>query len=436
MLKILKDNLIYVIAIGIFWLITFPVLIYNRHSLFNWYAITISPSGYTPKVMKKFLAKGDDILYSNLEDAVKSPRIEKELKDEKKRLGILTSHLDQMEAACDYYKVAGKKDEVMQDPTWLDRNIRWTSDSELSSDGVGSSRNPLPSVSNPDDYWKKNINAILSALDYYKRALNYSGPEIFAADKIRSVAKAVCRPEEIIIAYTSYLNSSDAYVEEILDKEDEEIVKKNQSFFAPILRLFGLAGPADRKEMYGLSPLMKKSIVWKYIKENHNLPLLMDYIRGVNVLLLDTKLRESSPYEADELYETVLFFLQGTEDPKQQYNERMFRFKRGILLFNMGEFENAKKQFIGAKELIDLKDESAVQQHLSTSHLFQSDLMIAKCHFKQGKFKEALISLSSAQVHIANVEGKLERDLLDDYKNTLRETYKKLGRIKEADEIE
>ncbi|MBK8399427.1 MAG: hypothetical protein IPL26_29815 [Leptospiraceae bacterium] len=386
--------------------------------------------------MKKFLAKGDDILYSNLEDAVKSPRIEKELKDEKKRLGILTSHLDQMEAACDYYKVAGKKDEVMQDPTWLDRNIRWTSDSELSSDGVGSSRNPLPSVSNPDDYWKKNINAILSALDYYKRALNYSGPEIFAADKIRSVAKAVCRPEEIIIAYTSYLNSSDAYVEEILDKEDEEIVKKNQSFFAPILRLFGLAGPADRKEMYGLSPLMKKSIVWKYIKENHNLPLLMDYIRGVNVLLLDTKLRESSPYEADELYETVLFFLQGTEDPKQQYNERMFRFKRGILLFNMGEFENAKKQFIGAKELIDLKDESAVQQHLSTSHLFQSDLMIAKCHFKQGKFKEALISLSSAQVHIANVEGKLERDLLDDYKNTLRETYKKLGRIKEADEIE
>ena len=134
MLKILKDNLIYVIAIGIFWLITFPVLIYNRHSLFNWYAITISPSGYTPKVMKKFLAKGDDILYSNLEDAVKSPRIEKELKDEKKRLGILTSHLDQMEAACDYYKVAGKKDEVMQDPTWLDRNIRWTSDSELSSD--------------------------------------------------------------------------------------------------------------------------------------------------------------------------------------------------------------------------------------------------------------------------------------------------------------
>ena len=62
--------------------------------------------------------------------------------------------------------------------------------------------------------------------------------------------------------------------------------------------------------------------------------------------------------------------------------------------------------------------------------------MIAKCHFKQGKYKEALISLSSAQIHIANVEGKLERDLLDDYKNTLRETYKKLGRIKEADEIE
>ncbi len=396
----------------------------------------MSPSGYSPKVMKKFLSKGDDILAKNLEDSIKSDRIEKELEDEKKREGILIAHLEQMEAACDYYKVAGKKDDVLQNPTWLEQNKYWTSDRELSANGLGSTRKQLPSVTNPNEYWKNNINAILSALDYYKRGLNYSGPEILAADKIRTVARAVCRPEEIILAYTTYLNFSDAYVEEILDKEDEEILKKNQSFFAPILRLFGLAGPTDRKEMYGLSPLMKKTIVWKYIKENHNLPLLMDYIRGLNILLLDTKLRESSPYEADALYDTILFFLQGTEDPKQQLSERNFRFKRGILLFNMGEYESAKRQFIGAKEPIDLKDESMTQIHLSTSHKFQSELMIAKCHFKQGKYKEALISLSSAQIHIANVEGKLERDLLDDYKNTLRETYKKLGRIKEADEIE
>lgn len=396
----------------------------------------MSPSGYSPKVMKKFLSKGDDILAKNLEDSIKSDRIEKELEDEKKREGILIAHLEKMEAACDYYKVAGKKDDVLKNPTWLEQNKYWTSDRELSANGLGSTRKQLPSVTNPDEYWKNNINAILGALDYYKRGLNYSGPEILAADKIRSVARAVCRPEEIIIAYTTYLNFSDAYVEEILDKEDEEILKKNQSFFAPILRLFGLAGPRDRKEMYGLSPLMKKTIVWKYIKENHNLPLLMDYIRGLNILLLDTKLRESSPYEADALYDTILFFLQGTEDPKQQLSERNFRFKRGILLFNMGEFENAKRQFIGAKEPVDSKDESMTQIHLSTSHMFQSELMIAKCHFKQGKYKEALISLSSAQIHIANVEGKLERNLLEDYKNTLRETYKKLGRIKEADEIE
>ena len=49
----------------------------------------MSPSGYSPKVMKKFLSKGDDILAKNLEDSIKSDRIEKELEDEKKREGIL-----------------------------------------------------------------------------------------------------------------------------------------------------------------------------------------------------------------------------------------------------------------------------------------------------------------------------------------------------------
>ena len=440
MIKILKDNLIYVLAIGLFWLIAFPVIIYKRHAILNWYAIKMSPSGHSHKVMKKFLDEGDKILKNNLSEAVKSPRIQEELEDEKKHPKILLAHLEKMEAACDYYKSAVKKDEIMQDPTWLDRNTNWSSDKDLSAGGIGKTRKPLPSSTNPDDYWKKNVNSVLGALDYYKRALNYAGPEINAADKIKSVANAVCRPEEIIIAYISYINVSEAYVEEILDKEDEELVKKNQSFFAPLLRLFGIGDATDRKQMYGLSPLMKKSIIWRYIKENHNLPLLMDYIRAVNTLLLDTKLRESSPYEADALYDTILFFLQGTEDIVQQRNERFFRFKRGILLFNMGEFERAKEQFTAAKEFDNLKEETAASMRLIASHIFQSNLMIAKCNFKLGKYKEALISLKSVENLLSNIDGRtgsrVEVNLLDDYKNTLRETFKKLGRIKEADEIE
>lgn len=452
LIKILKDNLIYLLAIGIFWLVAFPLVVYKRHSILNWYSIAMSPSGHSPKVMRKFLDKGDNVLYKNLEDAIKSPRIQEELENEKNKPAILRSHLENMEEACDYYKSVANKNEVLQHPSWLDRNIRWTSDKELSADGIGKTRKQLPEITNPDEYWKKNVESVLGALDYYKRGLNYSGPEIVAADKIKSVAKAVCRPEEIIIAYTTYLNFSDAYVEEVLEEEITEITKKNQSFFAPILRLFGLAPAADRKEMYGLNPLMKRSIIWSRIKKNikegikgsrsadPNLPLLADYIRGVNILLLDTNLRNSSPHEADALYETILFFLQGTTDPGQQRNERFFRFKRGILLFNMGEFERAKVEFTAAKEFEDLKEESPTSMRLIASHIFQSNLMIAKCNFKLGKFKEALLALKSVENLLANIDGRnggsVEIGLLTDYKNTLRDTLKKLDRFKEADEIE
>ncbi|MBK6607185.1 MAG: hypothetical protein KBF99_16945 [Leptospiraceae bacterium] len=452
MIKILKDNLIFVLAIGIFWLIAFPVVIFKRHAILNWYAITMSPSGHSPKVMRKFLDKGDGILNKNLEDAIKSPRLKEELENVKNRPAILTGHLKNMEEACDYYKSVANKNEVLQYPSWLDRNIRWTSDQELSADGIGKSRKRLPEVTAPDEYWRKNADSILDALDYYKRGLNYSGPEIIAADKIRSVAKAICRPEEIILAYTTFLNFSDAYVEEILQEETEELVKSKQSFFAPLLRIFGLAPAADRNEMYGLNPLMKKSIIWARIKKNikegikgsraadPNLPLLADYIRGVNILLLDTNLRNSSPHEADALYETILYFLQGTTDSGQQRNERFFRFKRGILLFNTGEFERAKMEFTAAKEFDNLKEESPISMRLIASHIFQSNLMIAKCNFKLGKYKEALLSLKSVENLLSNIDGRtggaVEIDLLNDYKNSLRETLKKLDRFKEADEIE
>ena len=106
----------------------------------------------------------------------------------------------------------------------------------------------------------------------------------------------------------------------------------------------------------------------------------------------------------------------------------------------MGEFERAKEQFTAAKEFDNLKEETPASMRLIASHIFQSNLMIAKCNFKLGKYKEALISLKSVENLLSNIDGRtgsrVEVNLLDDYKNTLRETFKKLGRIKEADEIE
>jgi tetratricopeptide (TPR) repeat protein len=400
----------------------------------------MSPEGYTPKTMKKFISDGDKKLNNGLEDSLQSDRLKTLLEDKVAKEGLMLSYLAQMEKACEYYQEKADKDVYLKEPTWLDRNTNWSTDREISSSGLGVKRQPLPNSLSPAEFWKKNAEPILGALDYYKRALYYSGPEILAADKIKFIAKSICRADEIIIAYSTYLNHSDSYVDELLAKQDEDFAKKNHSFLNSLKRLFGFGNSEDVKEMYGLNPLMKKTIIWSYIKENHNLPILMDYLRAVNILLLDTKLRDMSPKEADDLFETILFFLQNTEDPIQQKNERFFRFKRGIHLYKNGNYEKAKIQFSAATEFNNLKEESPISIRLIMSHIFQSELMIAKCEFKLNDFKSAIKTLNRLENSLHNVDGrdggKIEIELLKDYKNTKKETLKKLGRIREAEEME
>jgi tetratricopeptide (TPR) repeat protein len=439
LLKILKKNIVYILVIGVIWLFFFPLLFLNRDSLYSWYVLKMSPSGYTPKSMRKFIMDGDKATLKGLENSIQSDRLMEQFENSDKKETLIKSFLSQMERACEFYSDAQTKDELLVEPGWLEKNSTWSSDREESANAIGSSRKVLPNVMDPDRFWKKNISYLLEALDFYKRALYYSGPEITAADKIHSIARSICKPNESILAYTSYLNHSNSYVEEILSNQEEESFKNSQSFSNKVKRFFGF-GISERKEMYGLNPLMKKTIIWSYIKENHAYPVLFDYLKGMNILLLDTKLRDMSPKEADELFETMLFFLQRTDDPIQQKNERFFRFKRGIHLFKSGDFIKAKEQFSAAKEFSDLKDESTVSIRVIMSHIFQAELMIAKCEFKLKNYQEAMKSLAILENSLHSIDGrdggKIEIDLLKDYKQTKIETLKKLGRVKESEEME
>ncbi len=440
MRKILKKNLIYILVISLFWLIFFPILFLNRNELYNWYSTFISPKGYNPKVMKKFISEGDKLVDASFEDSIQSKRIEELSENPKKREELIKTFLAKMEDSCRFAKESASKDELLSDPNWLERNSEWSDDPDESKNAVGLSRKALPAFTYPENYWKKNIPKLLDSLDYYKRALYYSGPEINAADKIHFIAKAICKENESILAYSSYLNHSISYVSDIIDKEDILFQQKNNTFWNKLKTIFGKENFLERKDTYGLTPLMRKTIILSYIKENHALPVLLDYLRGLNILLLDTNLRNMSPVEADELFEIMLFFLAKTDDPIQIKNEKFFRFKRGIHLFKMGDYFKARDQFLASKEFPNLEEESPVSIRLILAHIFQSELMIAKCHFQIKDYKAAMSSISNLESTLHNVDGRdggrIDRELLKDYKRTRIEVLKKLGRTREAEEME
>lgn len=422
------------------WLIFFPILFINRNELYNWYSLFISPKGYNPKVMKKFISQGDKLVDTSFEDSIQSDRIEELSENSKKREELTKDFLFKMEESCKFAKSIEKKDELLSEPNWLERNSDWSNDPEESKNAVGLSRKALPDFTYPENFWKKNIPKLLEALDYYKRALFYSGPEIDAADKIHKIAKSICKENESILAFSTYLNHSYSYVSDIIDKEDIEFQKKNNSFWNKLKSFFGSVNLTERKDSYGLTPLMRKTIILSYIKENHAYPVLLDFLRGLNILLLDTNLRNMSPVESDELFETMLFFLAKTDDPIQIKNERFFRFKRGIHLFKMGDFFKARDQFLASKEFLNLEEESPTSIRLILAHIFQAELMIAKCHFQIKDYKAAMNSLQNLESTLHNVDGRdggrIDKELLKDYKKTKIETLKKLGRVRESEEME
>jgi len=411
--KIIKENILYIILLGTFWFFSMPYVFSKKEAIYDWYSIKVSPLGYTPKVMKSLVKKGDSILISTF--------LEKEPKTEEAFRTSMEPILDKIARVCDYYKEVGKADEILSEPTWYDKNTTWSEDpSKITPDGV--SRASLPQHENPSEFWHRHQDTILSALDYYKRALNYSGPELLAAERIRLVSLSVCRPQEVVVSYSTFLSNADAYVEEQIRKKDP-------------------------RELRGLTEKQKQMIVLSRIRHGSPPPDVQEYLKALTVLLKDTQYETLSPIEADGLYEKILFFLQNSADPGQKFNERQFRLKRGKLLFevlgkkNPSYIKNAILEFKAAASFENMEEFRSTQENNIMAHIFESNLYTVRCHLKLGEFKQALTKLEDMQTTIRTVDEragkrKMEVNLLHDHHLLLRETLIKLGRKMEADAIE
>ncbi len=403
----------------IIWVLTFPWVYYNRHALYDWYSIQLSSPGYKPKTMNSFVSDGDSTLSKHF--------LGHREKDENAFLEKIQPHMDKMAAACQYFQEAGERDQILVGAKWYDKNTRWTKNAESSSDRIKTAedihefnREQLSDAEEPGYYWKHNIEPVLEALDYYKRALNYAGPELKAARRIDLIARAACREQEVVVAYSTFLYSSEEYLEKKIRQE------------------------TDQDQLVGLDDKARLSLVWVRIRADlkETLPRLSEYLVGVQKLLSDTRFQEFAPEEADGLYERLLFVLESTTDAGQIREEKKLRLKRGKLLYklalkNPAYYPNAIKQFEAASHFSDLTPYSPGEVYQIQAQIFEASLYKAKCIYNQGDYKKTYDILSD--MYTRKVDGResktVEIDLLRDYHSLKRETLIKMGRLKEADEI-
>ncbi len=387
MKKLFKENLKYIVFVLSVWAVAVPVIFYNKDWLYSKYALFTAPRAYSPKAMKSFIEKGDSAK------------------------GDID--LDLMKEICSYYTSLSNLDSVFYDATWLDRTTRWTVDKEKSQKGIGNRRKILPPSIDPKSYWNEHLEAVAKALDYYKRALNVSGPEIAAAKLIEPAALATCRPAEILLAYASHIRNSENYVLEKISKETDSL--------------------------NGLTEKQKLSIVWSQIK-NGKIPELPanDFLYSMTRLVSNMRLAKSSPYEALSILEKLIYFSGGSE-----WDENQFRFKRGILFYetakeNKSYYNNAILEFKASAEFQNLKEESNTKVRLMITHRFQAILMIAKCYFQKKDYNQALSVIQSLEPQLRNIDGRdggpANHELQDDYQNTRRRILRMLNRTEEADE--
>lgn len=135
----------------------------------------IQPPGYDPKIAGEFIEKADSIL---------------QRKVSYQDLGERTPDLEIMREACLYYYSLNERDTILYKPSWTDSMSIWRfkdSGMDERSDGKKlsfKSRSPITGSFNPKEYWKALSPNVLEALDYYKRALNFSGPDLNVPKKI------------------------------------------------------------------------------------------------------------------------------------------------------------------------------------------------------------------------------------------------------------
>ncbi|AVV80360.1 hypothetical protein [Leptospira santarosai] len=419
MLTYIRENRRYVLFLLFVWVIAAVWILPNRYKLLSKVALMIQPPGYDPKIAGEFIEKADSIL---------------QRKVSYQDLGERTPDLEIMREACLYYYSLSGRDTILYKPSWTDSMSIWRfkdSGMDERSDGKKlsfKSRSPITGSFNPKEYWKALSPNVLEALDYYKRALNFSGPDLNVPKKIEKVALAVCRPEEVLLAYADYVRNTEETV-----RFKMENTKRSRSFFSC---------NQVENQPNTLTEKQNQMRIWSQIKSDsfvidseRNLKVSAnDFKKALNLLafgIYKTGLHSISPLEADGILEKLLFF----SDPGTvEYDELLM--KRGMLNYQLG-----KRDPSFLNKAIFYFSEVSRSNLLNKGSVFESKLMIARIEIRKDRLDSALSELQKLETDLYTIDkayrvtGSGRSDLIEDRKKLLRYVLRKKGRYEEADEL-
>ncbi|XDD48779.1 hypothetical protein AB3N59_09950 [Leptospira sp. WS92.C1] len=422
MLTYIRENKKLVLLLVFVWVAGAAWILPNRYKLLSKLALMLQPPGYDPKTAEEFIEKGDSILQKEVAYQDQGERI---------------PDLELMREACIYYASLSERDSVLYKPSWTDSISIWRfKDSGMSKDSSGEkklssktrSRNPITGGLNPGEYWRLTSPTVLEALDYYKRALNFSGPDLSVPKKIEKTALAVCRPEEVLLAYADYIRNTEEAVRVTIEKE-----KPQRTFFSCNRQ----NDPANV-----LTEKQNQMRVWSQIKSNSfvidsDRKLIVsanDFKKALNILafgIYKTGLNSISPLEADGILEKLLFF----SDPGTvEYDELLM--KRGMLNYQLG-----KRDPLFFNKAIFYFREASKSSLLEKGSVFESGLMIIRALIRKDQLDSALLELQQLEAELYTIDkayrvtGVGRSDLLEDRKKLLRYILRKKGRYEEADEL-
>lgn len=439
--KLIRDNIVYILLVLVLWAITFPILFFYRDTIFSRFTYFWSPPGYKPGIAETLIGSGDAFLVPRNKAATQKF---KEMLSADSPTPLPPLDLELMGRVCQFYEKRQHKDPFLDPPTWHQKK-------KMLGPMITGDREALLTF-DPKAYWKENIDSVLQALDYYKRALNYSGPEIRVPDRIERVALAACRPAEIVLAYTTHIYQTEEFVvDTYLEKEfkNENQIRKPSWFRRTWNKLRGRKTISTELPLESkLSPKQIQLRVWDKIRSNQVTEISRtDFQRGILKSLHNqgNSLSESSPREALEMYERLAFLVANQNSPLEY---RRYRRERGNIFLRMAAqdesyYKSAIQEFRDASRLAN---ESSIPHEVLPAVLvenFSLELGIAQVYYRQGRFRECILTINELESKLRNIDERsagtgldLEKqNLLKEYRQLKKLALRKTGRYLEADEI-
>ncbi|TGL52887.1 hypothetical protein EHQ55_03020 [Leptospira meyeri] len=412
--QIFRENLKYILAVLIVWAITFPWILRNKDTILAKFTLAYNSFfGYpNPRIAHQLIAKGDAVLEGRKEGGTDILQTIGQFfsSEENTKGSILPLDLALMEKACLYFRSKEHVEDHFLELTWREKAKDWGSPlfQRMAPQGE------LTLGPNPKDYWNSHIEAVLTALDYYKRALRFSGPELLAPKKIESVAWASCRPSEILLGYKTHMLETESFVLKKLTELE--------------------------KVPSGLSAVQKRSVVLSSIKRSDFSEVSAnDYLESLLRQILLTGMKNFSPREMDDIYERIIYFVGADE---REYLK--FKFRRAELFFQLGQedesyYKRAAAEFKEAANIQLASEIEDINVPALLVHEFESKMKEAESYHKLKENSKSLTILDSLKSKLRNVDersvGGKKDEILKSYHNLTRSVLRKLGRYEEADEI-